>query len=197
MKIQYSLAVIIAIVIAACSSGPKQITYDKAPHVDFSKYKTYAFSSPTDTVFTRYVNKKQLENGLATEITQQLKNRNMTLDVQHPQCYFTYTLVMKNDYQLDANKQVIYNLQTYDNAFSTQPVYSFSPYNKAEVVTGNTRLTTLLDGSLVIDMIDASTNQVVWSSTMKGQRDVKELQGVQPTLARIIPEMFKKFPVKN
>ena len=58
------------------------------------------------------------------------------------------------------------------------------------------KVTTFRDGTLVIDMIDTKTNQIIWRSSAQGTVEEKDRKGVRPTINQVIPAMFKKYPVK-
>jgi hypothetical protein len=199
MKQAIVITLLASLILSACSSGPKMFYSEKTPGVDFKQYKTYAWMQPQDTAFTKYVNKRALEKALGKEVIAQLTERKMHLDTVHPDCLFTYSLVLKRTYDVQQNQEVVYAPQTYQSMYSTDPdakIYYFSSDNRPEVYAGKTQITTLREGTLVIDMVDAKTKNVVWRTTGNASKDEKIPPDLTKTASLIIPEMFNKFPVK-
>jgi hypothetical protein len=192
-----SLGIIVTYLFCTTQITAQQATYtsEKSPDANFKQYKTYSFKRPADTSFSKFVNRQKLEQGLATEVKKQLDKRKMVLDTKNPQVLFKYTLVMKHDYKLNSDKEIFYNLEVYSGMVN-QPIYYFSSDNRPEVVHGKTEMEQLLDGSLVIDMIDVASNTVIWRSTCKAARNTGDLPSLKETLDIIIPKMFKKCPIK-
>lgn len=190
-------SILIACSIMSCSQAPKIFTSETTPSVDFSKYKTYAVIPTTDTAFTKLVNRKAFEHELAIAGKEQLKSRGMILDTLHPDCLFQYTLIMKHDYALDQQQNVDYKPGVYQNvAYNGDPIYYFSSDNRPVVYGGKTTLQTFRDGSLVIDMIDTKTKQVLWRSSAAAKRDETKLPTMKQTIDYVVPQMFKSFPKK-
>lgn len=191
------LTIVLFISVAGIAQKKATFLSEATPGIDFSKYKTYAYRKPKDTSFAKIINKQSLEEGLVEEVGKQLDKRKMILDVKNPQVIFTYTMVMKHDYKLNGNEQTVYNAHHYQDFYSNRQIFIMSTDNNIEKVAGKTELETLLDGSLVIDMIDTQTHEVVWRSTMKASKYVDEIPTMKQTLDYIIPKMFKKFPIKK
>ncbi len=184
--------------LAACKTS--QFTYqsEKTKGVDYSKYKTYAFLPTRDTAFTKLVNKANVERNLAGEVKVQLKAHGMVLDTLNPDCLFTYTLVMNRAQQIGPKAPEVSSVYAYaptypgneGNVYYYRPDYGPTNYN------GSVAVSSFRDGSLIIDMIDRKDNKVIWRSSAAARINEEEAQGARATLKEIIPEMFKKFPVK-
>jgi hypothetical protein len=171
---------------------------EKTKGVEFKKYKTYAFSPTKDTAYTSMVNRKNLEINLANAVMKELSKRGMTLDTLHPDCIFTYTLVMQKTYDVGQRPPEVYNQQAYAPVYPGQAnVYYYIPANVTPTYTGGMMVTTFRDGSLVIDMIDRQDNKVVWRTSAQGKQEESEAKGVRANITEIVPQMFKKFPVKG
>jgi len=54
----FALAGLMALLFAACASGPKMYSSESLKGVDFSKYKTYAFLPTKDTSYSKIVDRK-------------------------------------------------------------------------------------------------------------------------------------------
>ncbi|MFI5153555.1 MAG: DUF4136 domain-containing protein [Chitinophagales bacterium] len=199
MKKNYLILIALEFAIMGCFTG-SNINYqaEKTKGVDFKKYKTYAWLATKDTAYMKLVDKKTLEKVLATNVIEQLSKRGMVLDTLNPDCLFTYTLVMNKTYQVGQQPQDVVNLQAYAPTYPGQNnIYYYQPYYGVPSYNGGMAVTTFRDGSLVIDMIDRRDNKVVWRSSAQGKTEEENRKGVKATLKEAIPEMFKKFPVKQ
>ena len=191
------------VTLAACYSPTANLYQsEKTPGVDFKKYKTYAWLPAKDTAFTKLASKKTVESALSSAVSQQLNNKGMTLDTLTPDCLFTYSLVLTKTYQLGQEPPPVYAPNSNVGALPGQyNMYYYVPASTAmydpALYQGSMKVTTFRDGTLVIDMIDRKTNQIVWRTDAQGKVNEKDRQGVRPTINEIVPIMFKKFPVKQ
>jgi hypothetical protein len=191
------------VTLAACYSPTANLYQsEKTPGVDFKKYKTYAWLPAKDTAFTKLASKKTVESALSSAVSQQLNNKGMTLDTLTPDCLFTYSLVLTKTYQLGQEPPPVYAPNSNVGALPGQyNMYYYVPASTAmydpALYQGSMKVTTFRDGTLVIDMIDRKTNQIVWRTDAQGKVNEKDRQGVRPTINEIVPIMFKKFPVSK
>ena len=188
----------ILVLLAGCYGSSNIYKAEKTKGVDYKKYKTYAFLPTKDTAYTQMVNKKNLENNLAHAVMTQLSDHGMVLDTTHPDCLFTYTLVMNKSYDLGQKPPEVYNQQAYAPVYPGQAnVYYYIPGNVTPTYNGGLQVTTFRDGSLVIDMIDRQDNKIVWRTSAQGKQSEDEAKGVKANINEIVPKMFKKFPVNQ
>lgn len=183
---------------SACTTSSNVYSYEKTKNIEFKQYKTYAWLATADTAFTALVNKKNLERNLAAEVIKVLNQRGMAMDTLSPDCLFTYTLVMNKTYEVGQQPNEVYAPQVYAPVWAGQAnVYYYRPDYGPSMYNGKMSVTTFRQGSLVIDMIDRKSHTVVWRSSAQAKKDEHNLPGLKTTLKEIIPEMFKKFPVKK
>ncbi len=183
--------------IAGCATTAKNVKTERLSNESFSNYKAYAYLPTADTTFTKMLSRKTFTNELVPEVVRQLDKRKMVLDTAHPDCYFQYTLKLGRKYEATDEKLVVYNPQVYASPYDLeQKIYVFSSNNRPAVYGGKINIDTLRQGSLVIDMIDAKSKQVVWRSSAAGELEEAQLPTLQEMLHRLIPKMFKDFPKK-
>jgi len=191
----YSLLVIF---IAACASGPSMYSSEKKNGVNFSKYKTYAFLPTKDTSYAKIVNRKKLVAAMTEEAFRIMDSKGLKYDTINPDCLFRYTLIMKKDYTVSREQEVTYSPYIETANMPNQPkIYYFSSDNRPEVYNGNAQLSAFRDGTMVIDMIDHKTNEVVWRSTAQARKEESQLMDLKSTVQVILPNMFHKFPIKK
>jgi hypothetical protein len=57
-------------------------------------------------------------------------------------------------------------------------------------------ITTVTEGSLMIDLIDRSRNEVVWSGTAVGELTKKVLDNPEPAIDRSVADIFARYPIR-
>jgi hypothetical protein len=185
----------IATLFTSCSN--KDYPTETALNIDFSKYKTYAFLPTDDTFYTRLVNKDTLEHTLARVAIQELTKKGYTMSKENPDCYFKYRLVLNRTYDVNQQSEMVYQPGTYTPAFDNQArIYYFSSDNRPEVYAGKMEIKNMREGTLVIDMIDSKTKEVIWRSTHSSKREEDNLPTLQMVADVIVPNMLKKLPKK-
>ena len=163
----------------------------------YSKYKTYAFLPTKDTAYTKMFDKKRLETLMSVAAKRELSNKGMQLDTAHPDCFFTYKLIVNRNYAVDQQQEVVYNPDVYTPAFDNDArVYSFSSNNRPVTYAGKMNIDTLREGSMVIDMIDTKTSQVIWRSTYAAKTKETFEQPREEVVNEVMYNMFKKLPRK-
>jgi hypothetical protein len=58
-------------------------------------------------------------------------------------------------------------------------------------------ITTVTEGSLMIDLIDRTRNEVVWSGTAVGELTRKVLDNPDPAIERSVTAIFARYPIKT
>jgi hypothetical protein len=207
---------VIVTIFMACSKPAVMFSSEKLKPSGFDVYKTYAFVPTTDTQYAKVINKAVVIPLLVEEATRQLTAKGLTLDTLHPDCLFTYHLVMKRELDASRDKNVAYDPQFYNtgqvpvvnnynvgivggtyNRAGTAPgtgYYYYSSDNRPYSYYGKTQIDTIREGSMVIDMIDAKTKEVIWRSKAEGKRP--ESMKLTPKEAQqyYIPKMLKDLP---
>jgi hypothetical protein len=191
----YSL--IVAMFFVACAPGPQAYSSEAKLGVDFTKYKTYAFLPTNDTAYARVIDRKQLVEALTEQAFRVLGEKGMVYDTANPDCLFRYHLVLKKEYETQRDQQIVYNpyIETM-NTPNQAKIYYFSSDNRPEVYNGNAQLGTFRNGTMVIDMIDRKSNEVIWRSTATSRKAEADVADLKETVLVALPNMFHKFPVK-
>ncbi len=202
----------------ACGKPSVLFSTEKIMDKGYDSYKTYAFLPTTDTLYAKMVDRKALVTAMVKEAKAAFEKRGMILDTTNPDCLFTYHLVINRKYEADQEKFTGYNAQTYNPA--TIPMYQtsnstisggsymrtgtdpysnvayFSSDNRPYTYTGQLRIDTLREGSMVIDMIDAKTRKVVWRSLASGTKYEADKLTPEKAAEEYIPAMLKNLPRK-
>lgn len=169
--------------------------------VDFKKFTTYAWLPIVDSITVKDINREQLYGSVFTSIDQQLTKRNMTVDTIKPDVLIRYSVILNNS-----------------AAMVTTPVYDYRPavgysygyygssmyyYNQQVQVGTQTQRVVYRNGTLVIDLIDHSTNEVVWrgyayKSTVQDMNfQPAQLKEMRSKINEVISDIFFYFPIKK
>ena len=200
MKIIYNLlfTIAIAVCIYGCATTSNGIfNTEQLSPTGYSAYKTYAFVPTKDTSYTKMFDKKRLEVLMSTAAIRELSKKGMKLDTAHPDCFFTYKLIVNRNYEVNQQQDVVYNPDVFIPAFDNDArVYTFSSNNRPVTYNGKLNIDTLREGSFVIDMIDTKEGKVIWRSTASDKTRETYQQPTEARVNELIANMFKKFPRK-
>jgi len=164
-----------------------QVSVDYDTHLDFTKYKTYAWLAPGDSVLNRDRADKLFGGYITYYANQELKARGMKLVTENPDAVFLFFTSVDEitRYSQSATLSVGVGVGG--------PGYYVG--GAAPVAGGKITATTEEDGSLKYVMYDTQTRKLVWSGqankTFKMSDDIKKI--INDYTVRI----FKKFPVKK
>jgi len=166
--------------------------------VDFSTFKTYAWLPSNDSIVDIEVNRELMIKAIVESANIELQNRGLIIDADNPDALVRYDAMV-------GKKQTYVNDPVYSNP-RVGVGFGFGSWGSgmsvnvsSPVQVGNQmKPVTKLEGSLVVDLIDYHTKQVVWRGWAKAVRDDKgELINIEERVKIVMPKIFKKFPVKK
>jgi len=178
------LAIAVAcVLVAACESGPT-IRADGDPSVDFTAYKTFGFFDQLSTDKSKY----------ATMLTGRLKDA-------------TRAELTKRGYQEAPEPQLLVNFstnvenRTEVNSTGTSASYGFYGYRAGMYgawggYPSDVYTTHYQQGTLAIDMVDASKKQLVWQGIAQARLTKTMLDNPGAAIGSVVADIFEKYPVK-
>jgi hypothetical protein len=169
--------------VAACSSGPT-IRADGDPSVDFTQYKTFGFFDQLSTDKSKY----------ATMLTGRLKDA-------------TRAELTKRGYQEAPEPQLLVNFstnvenRTEVNSTGSSAAYGFYGYRAGMYgawggYPSDVYTTHYQQGTLAIDMVDASKKQLVWQGIAQARLTKTMLDNPGAAIGSVVADIFEKYPVK-
>ena len=180
MKISKILPIILLLFLASCDAVHINSDYDKK--VDFSKYKTYAFyKTGVDKVEISDLDKKRILSSIDEQMTLKGFTKSETPDL----------LININT---KAEKNV--NVNQFNSGFGYGYGYGFgfSPFFGM-----NSGLSTNIEGTLTIDLIDAAKKELIWQGEGIGnitQNTNRKDENIKCFVTRILsqypPVLIKK-----
>lgn len=170
--------------LASCSSV--QVAYDYDKKVDFDNYKSYAYlKEGIDKLKMNDLDKKRILNAIDQSLEGQGYNKVST----DPS--FVINIYTKAEKQYDVT-----STNYYGGGFGYYG-WGWGPYWGPS----STYVTTNIEGTLYIDILDTKTKTLVWQGVGSGyvdkdasseQKDIRVQQFVQKILAQFPPNQIKK-----
>ncbi|MEO1260923.1 MAG: DUF4136 domain-containing protein [Bacteroidota bacterium] len=141
----FSQLVFALVLVLSAFNGTSQVSSDYLEGTTFKEYKTYNLASYEEGVLTGMdpINAQRIEKALHAE----MREKGYVLS-DDPDLLVSYFTVVKE-------KQDMYTFIRYYGRWRHIPVTEVTVYNYDE-------------GTLVVDMIDTKTNQVMWHGTVSG-----------------------------
>ncbi len=180
--LKLSLVAAVAIILTACSSGPK-IYVNQDPNADLGGFKTFAF-----------------QTNLATDRadgTQSLLSQffiNATKDSLEKRGY-TYS---PNNPDLDVN----FYVSTKEKIRSTSSPSAGGYYGYRGGYYGSyggyeTTVTQYTEGTVTIDLVNMSNNRLVWEGTAVGRISSDVRENLEEAVNGVVVEIFAKYPTQQ
>ncbi|PKH66220.1 DUF4136 domain-containing protein [Flavobacterium sp. ALD4] len=175
MKAFKLIPVLFLFLLGSCSSIKVNSDYDQS--VDFSQYKTYAFHKRgVDRVEISGLDKKRILNAIDTELSKKgmIKSDNPDLLVN---------IFTKERERIDVNQ--------YNAGWGYGWGYGWNPY----LWGGRTYVSSYVEGTLYIDLIDAKKKELIWEGEGVGylteDRERKEIK-----INEFVAKILAQFPPK-
>jgi hypothetical protein len=170
--------------LAGCASGP-EVRANSDSSVNFSQYKTFGFVNPLGTDRSGYQSIVSQQLKAATQ--RELEARGIRLDEQSPQLLVNFNGKLSDKVRVSSTPTPMYGMGYYG--------YRGGMYGAWPAYVDQTTVTQYKEGTLNIDVIDASRRQLVWEGIVTDDVQQKDLEQVQATLNRLVTAAFAKFPV--
>jgi len=186
-KLCLGLFLVVATV-AACA-GPK-IGYDYDPQANFHTYHTYDWApGEQEATGDRRVDNAQVDIRIRTAVGAQLRLKGYTMTTNgKPDFYVAYHAGLK-DMTPDTTDQY------FSKGMAGAP-FSHTADTRTKDATPS-KIDSHLAGSLLVDIIDAGTNKLVWRGTAAGDIDPGLTSEERDARVRaIVHEMLSHFPPK-
>lgn len=163
---------------SACSPS-LQVSTDFNKQIDFATYKSFSFYKFNDkTSGISEANRNRIVNAISAE----LQKKGFTKDDSNPDILVNATALVKE-----------MKYETGTNYYSYGGVYR--PYFWGPGYLGPTQynVSTFHDGSLIIDIIDASSKALVWEGTGNQEIDVP-LKNPDDEISKFVTKVLADFP---
>jgi hypothetical protein len=186
MNTKTAITLLTSFVLLSCSES-LQIYSDRDRKIDLSKYKSYAWIAPGDTV----LNKKRTDKFYGDLITYtsdtELKKKGMTVDVSTPDALFMF------DTRLQERVQY-----TQSSSVSVGFGYGGPGYyvgGAVPVAGGDLKANVVEEGLLFINMYDTKTGKLIWSGGASKQLSAST--DVDRVVKNAVKQIFTRLPIRH
>lgn len=184
-----SLSILTTLLLAACASTPNTFV-NAAPEIDFSQYKTFGYFSKLSTDKAQY--ESLVSNFLKVAVAQELDMRGLTHDEENPQLRVNFYI---NTEEKIKSRSVPSAGGYYGYRDDFDDFYD--PWGGYGMGMGyETRVTQYTEGTLNIDVVDATTNKLVWEGAIAGKLTDKDIRNMEQTVDEAVAAVMKGFPIQ-
>jgi hypothetical protein len=173
----------LAILAVATTAWAQDIRYNFDKSANFAKYKTYKWVENKSGDKLDDLTKKDLESAIEAELAKKGLTKSPT---DNADLYLAYTASVSTEKQVN----------TWDTGYGAGPGY-YGPYGYGGWSGGSSTSTsyTIYNGTVVVDMYDVGTKQLVWRGAASKELDVKAKPDKrQKNIAKACEKLFKNYP---
>ena len=193
-KKMLSVFIVMCGVLISISTQAQSVKADFNTNTDFTKYKTYAWLAPGDSVLNRPAPQKLFGGYIEKAANQELKGRGLKLVKEQPDVVMMFFTSVEEitTYSQSATLSVGVGVGV------GYPGYYGGGYyvgGSVPVAGGKITSTTKEDGSLAYSMYDTSTGKLVW--TGNAEKKFKPSDDIAKIIEDYTIKIFKKLPIKK
>jgi hypothetical protein len=148
-------ALVVAVGFAAAPAAAQQVYIDYNPTAKFGSYKTFAWhDTPQVSIYNQNpLNHSRIKHGFAYYLIK----AGMVEDTESPDVFVTYYGEVDSEFEVNTLAAAGYNIPT---------DWEWDPYWGNAAGTQTTTSTVQKAGTLVIDIWDIRTKEIIWRGTM-------------------------------
>jgi hypothetical protein len=184
-RINIYIAILLLTVMSSCA------VTDIDRSADFYNYRTYAWGEPTAKVNNPVYNSELISKNIKNAIGQEFAKRGIKFNPENPDFVVSYQTFTEEKREVRNRGPYGYGpyfpLRFYPYYFGWG--WGF-PYAWGGGFPEETNYT---EGTLIIDITDNKTNELVWRGTVKG--NVENISSLQKQIQKGIKAIMKKYPV--
>jgi len=187
-SLQMAVAGLALAMLAGCASGPRIDTL-QAPNTDYSRYQTFSYVNPLGTDRAGYASIISQQLVFSTRREMELRN-------------FEYVANPEDaDLLLNFNAQLSEQIRTIDvvePAFGPRFWdYRYGMYSTWPNYRQSTAIDQFTEGTLVIDLIDAEAERMIWEGTATNRVTERTRRDAAEELDKAVKSIFDRFPIAS
>jgi hypothetical protein len=184
---RWPLLTTIVSILGGCASAPNTLS-NADPAVDFQQYQTFAYFAKLSTDDEQY--QSLLSNFLKVAVAQELDRRGLTYTEDDPQLRINFYVHTKDKIRTrsvpTAGAYYGYRDPFYD---------PWGGYGMG--VAYETRVDQYVEGTLNIDVVDATTNKLVWEGSIAGRLTDEDIRNMEKTVDEAVAAVMSGFPIQS
>ena len=166
---------VVVLILAACTTGPTIRTHTD-PTADLSRFRSFGFFTQGQA-YSSFVS-RYIESAVADEMVARGYVRSDTPDLL-----------------------INFHVQTKDKVQVTQTPSAYYGWRRGYAWGGayggyDTDVRQYTEGTLNIDLVDRSRNQLVWEGIAVGRIQSKSVDDPQPAIKAVVAQVFEKYPAR-
>jgi uncharacterized protein DUF4136 len=166
---------LVALLLAGCSS--LNVGYDYDEEVDFSSYRTYRWIRTPSNPGNESQKIVSLQDRRVREaVDRELEAKGIRMDAAKPDLLVAYRATVRDQTR-------VYDTGYYRGGYG---------YRRSYWSGGGVQVYQYQEGSLIVDLIDADLNQVVWRGNVKGV--LGDHDSALELINDAVTKMFKNYP---
>ena len=171
--------------LVGCASQP-EVRTQTAANVNLAGYRTYAFMPKPETDKDGYktLETQSLERAVGREM---LARGYAPAAAEQADLLINFNVKEKDKVEGDVGPTAGFGYG-WGRHYGYGYGFGFDDYYNG--------ITTVTEGSLMIDLIDRSRNEVVWSGTAVGELTRKVLNNPEPAIDRSVADIFARYPIR-
>lgn len=193
-RIKLFITLIMAVAfMMSCGSGSNS---SKESAKKLKSYNTYSFLPNKDTIKDRDYDNNRIHEVIISTINNNMSSEGFAIDNSRPDV-LVYVHAMFDERVVDVNADPVYtNFSYYRPGHYIAPYYedyTYENYFTVQRISADAAVKQLpyKEKSIVIDLIDRRTNQILWRGTADEEIGSRRLER---DLRNYVDEIFKKFP---
>jgi Domain of unknown function (DUF4136) len=173
------------LLVAGCATRP-QVRSQMAPNVNLAAYRSYAFVAKpgTDKDGYKTLTTQDIERAVSREM--QARGYTFAADGQ-ADLLINFNVKEKDKVEGDVGPGGAWGYG-WGRRYGYGWGFGFDDYYNG--------ITTVTEGSLMIDLVDRARNEVVWSGTAVGELTKKVLDNPGPAIDQSVASIFARYPIK-
>ena len=182
MIIKYILVVSLLLVMGSCAVTDVDRT------ADFAQYKTYTWGKPASQVNDPVYKSELISKNIERTIESELTKKGIVESKHNPDFIITYTTATKEKQQWRSG--------AYGMAgpffIPMYRYYYWGGYGSPYSWNYASQQSTFTEGTLIIDIKDSRTKELVWRGTVKGTVD--NISALEKQVQKAVKAIMKKYP---
>ncbi|MEE4638042.1 MAG: DUF4136 domain-containing protein [Wenzhouxiangella sp.] len=180
-------ALLLLALLSACATGPRVYT-STAPGVDLSSYQRFAFVEPLGTDRAGYASIISQQLTFSTRRELELRGLAFVEDAEQADLLVNFLGHLDEQIRTRQVTDPFYGPSFYD--------FRYGYYNPWPAYSISTEVQQYSEGTLVIDLIDAQTQQMVWEGTARNEVTERTRREAASRLDAAVKRIFEDFPLR-
>lgn len=176
-------ALLVLAMLTGCATGPNVIA-NRAPGLDIADYRSFGFMEPLST--DRDGVRTLLSNRLVDAARRELEQKGLVHAEEQPDLLVNFVVSTRETLSGRPSSSVNVGFRT--GGYSTWGGYSVG------VGTSTADVVQQTEGTLVIDIVDAGSNTLVWEGALSGRITDKVRRNLDPAIDKAVVDILSEFP---